>query len=275
MLWFFSTIITFAIIVYVIWVSLRYSLDESINFIDGLQHLSNQALQAELKIIADNIPPLAKIFWGINIGLSNLLNILIDVIRPRIIRLKNLMDIVLVTIIGGKVLFLTSIIIKFKYLTIFLAILFMISGTIFLEIYAPILDTLTHSRLRRSTRPLALVNAYFLNLLIVCSYWYFVNYSSFTIALTALSLLVLLLMGFGFIRHYYLRKIKNEKKVGWYSQESNAPGKALAFSAIMLILTLILVKFSETALGEAIIGIIRSIIDMTIKNLSNTQTAIL
>ncbi len=271
MLWFFSTLITMLAITYVLWIVLKQLIGGTINFIDDLQDLTEETLQAELEIIANNIPPLAKTLWGLNVGTSKILDKLVNMVRPRLIQIRNqLLDILLVVIIVGILLFLLSIAIHFKILTIFLAVLFLIAGFLTLEIYAPILDVVTHKRFRRSTRPIALINAYLFNLLIVCAYWYFVDYDTFIVALTTLSLWMLLLIGFGFAGHYFLEK----RDGGWFASESNAAGKALRFSAIMLILILGLIKFSETTPGSAIAGTINSVSKNALKKVNVFQEKI-
>jgi len=264
-----------AIIVYILWVILQRLIDGTINAIDDLQNLSEEALRAELDIIANNVPPLTKLFWGLNAGTSNLLDRLTDVVHPRLLQIRDqLLNTLLIIVIVGILLFLLSVTAHVKILTIFLSVLFLISGFLFLEIYAPILDVITHKRFRRSSRPSALINAYFFNLLIVCAYWYFVDYNTFIIALTVLSLWMLFLIGFGFTGHYFLFKKEKDGETGWYARESNAAGKALRFSAVAFMLVLVMIKFVETPAGNAVAGPIESVSKIALKKLEIIRSEI-
>ena len=125
MLWFFSTLVSMVIIVYILWAILQRLIDGTINAIDDLQNLTEEALQAEMDIISQNIPPLAKLFWGINSNASNLLDRLNDIIRPRLIQLRDqVLNTLLIIIISGILLFLIAITIHFRVLALFLSVLF-------------------------------------------------------------------------------------------------------------------------------------------------------
>ncbi len=270
MIWFVSTLLSMIILTYTLWLVLQGALNELLNLTGNTQRLINKINEGALDLsmiipgVAQRIEKLGGVTNELMTEIRKGLNSWTD-------KIQKLIDKIIIAMPIGMVLFLLSIILKLQWLAIFLSVLFLISGFLFLEIYSPILDAITHKRFRRSTRPLGLINAYFFNLLIVCAYWYFVDYNTFIIALTALSIWMIILMGFGFAGHYFLEKRNDDDNEGWYARESNAAGKALRFSAVAFIVVLALIKFTETTAGSALAGTIKATSKVALKKVNIFQ----
>jgi len=265
MIWFVSTLLAVIIITYITWLALQAVINNLLNLTGNSQILINKILEKTIDI-SKIMPGMAQQIEKLNGATNEMITEVIKELNNWTDKIQKLANIIIIVIPVAGLLFLISIYLKMIWLTIFLAIIFLLSGFWLLETYSTITDTITHARFRRSTRPLALLTAYFFNLSIVCAYWFFVDYDTFITALTTLSIWMLILIGFGFSGHYFLEKRKNgDDKEGWYTRESNAAGKALWFSAIVFILVLILIKFTGTSTGSVITGTIKATSKVALK----------